>query len=447
MSRFDWKGTLGLPQMIDFEPTETCNLRCRMCHVSFAETVPTTVFDAGLIKRMRSLRGAFVAVGSGFEPMMHPHFARIVADLSNLDMRLQLITNGTYCNDAGIAALAAANMFMINFSFDGIHPSTYEHIPRRANFANTLAKITATREAFAGRETFFAINSTCQRQNLEETIETIDFWDERGFDMVRFLLMVVRYPHADLVTQSLYPLRDRARTIFDEAARHVIRHDKRIAMQRLFHHRSPVNAEHPNNVRDRWVFSGRNDVRCAPNYRETYQYGAHPEMPHFPCRAAFNSVSILANGDVQMCYKYTVGNLHTADFEDIWYGEKADAVRRRMVADATECRACDCYRYGISLRTLDDDDIGSHFSHDIIPHLDTVDFETGAIAMPPRPPRLVATEGSYNVVFYDRQYIAVPHTAGPLEVDKVDLAAIAGVIVADRYPAVVDSIRRQSPAR
>jgi MoaA/NifB/PqqE/SkfB family radical SAM enzyme len=415
-----------------------------MCHVSYAEAAPKTIFDPTLInRRLGVLKGAFIAVGSGFEPMMHPEFDRIMGDLTGLDMQLQLITNGTYCDKAKIAALSSANMFMINFSFDGITPSTYEHIRRGSSHADVILKMTATREAFRGRDTFFGINSTVQRCNLMETIDTIDFWDARGFDVVRFLLMVVRYPHSDLVIQSLYPVREQARQVFEAAAHHIVQNRTRIAMQRLFHLRSPFGTLNPTNVRDRWVFSDHPDTQFPPNYRETYQYGAHSAMPLFDCRAAFNSVSILPNGDVQMCYKYTIGNLHQDNFEDIWFGENADDVRRLISRDSKDCHACDCYRYGIALRTLDDDDIASHFSHDIIPHLEGLDFDTGAISMPPRPPRLIATEGNYNIVYYNQKYIAVPHAAGPMEIDKADLSQTPGIFIADRFAETIDLIKRQ----
>ena len=438
----DWGGQLGLPQMVEFEPTETCNLRCRMCHVSYTEYPRASLFDPSLIKKMSALKGAFVAVGSGFEPMMHPQFARIVGELSDLDMRLQLITNGTYCNKDNIAALRSANLFMLNFSFDGIRQATYEHIRRRANYDEVISKILATRAALSDRETFFAVNSTCQRLNLEETIETIDFWDRHDFDMVRFLLMVVRFAHADVLKQSLYPICAHAREVFDEAARHIIEGGKRIVMQRIFHLQSPVADQYPNNIRDRWVFSDHPGRRIAENYREIYQLGAHPQMRLFDCRAAFNSVSILPNGSVQMCYKYTIGSLHDADFEDIWFGEEANKVRRQIMSDAKDCLSCDCYRYGIALKKLDDDLIENHFSHDIIPHLHSANFETGEISMPPRPPLLVASENGYNIVLYAGEYAAIPISAGAFEVDKVDLRQIPGVKITDRFPKAMDYVRR-----
>ena len=71
-------GTLQLPELLEIEVTNTCNLRCRMCHVSFEPSLPTQLFDIELVEKLRCLQGCYTVLGSGFEPMLHQDFPSLV---------------------------------------------------------------------------------------------------------------------------------------------------------------------------------------------------------------------------------------------------------------------------------------------------------------------------------------------------------------------------------
>src|SRR5215469_13939865 len=111
---YDMNGVLGLPQMIEIDPVETCNLRCRMCHVSFISAEKRPIFDVALLPRLKALKGVFVSVASGFEPLMYREFDRLMRGLTDLGARMQIITNGTMLDKAKIDTLLASNMEIIN---------------------------------------------------------------------------------------------------------------------------------------------------------------------------------------------------------------------------------------------------------------------------------------------------------------------------------------------
>src|ERR1035441_5935909 len=78
----DLGGRLGLPEIIEIEPTDTCNLRCRACHVSFMEHERTTLLDLALLSKLSGVRGRYAIVGSVFEPIVHPQILNILDFLS-----------------------------------------------------------------------------------------------------------------------------------------------------------------------------------------------------------------------------------------------------------------------------------------------------------------------------------------------------------------------------
>jgi MoaA/NifB/PqqE/SkfB family radical SAM enzyme len=440
---YDFDGTLSLPEMIEIDPVEVCNLRCRMCHVSFMSPEPRPVFDVELLSQLPDLSGTYVAVASGFEPTMYHDFDRFMKGLSDLGASIQIITNGVLLDRSRRESLLASNMAIINFSFDGIRKPTFEFIRRGAHFEKTMENILETREAFRGRDTAFLVNSTTMKSNLEETIEAIDFWDRHDFDVVRFLPMVVRHPDADLIRESLYPIRQRAKQVFEEAALHIIENNLKIVMLRPYEQNSEVARRHPANCTGLYVRSLHPEARIILSLRERFQLGDHPLMRYYACRAAFNTATILANGDVQLCYKYSVGSLKQNTFEEIWFGEEARRVRQTIINATDDCDACDCYRYGIAFHKLSVDRLENHFSMHLAPYLKSIDFQTGIIdaKLVPKPPRLVHTEGAHNIVAYDDRYIVIPHSLGPLEIDKADLSIMPGVFVGKTYQEAMASLR------
>ncbi len=160
--------------------------------MSFMPEGPRPVLSPDLIDKLAALRGVYVIIGSGFEPMMNRQFALIVRKLTAFDAKIDLITNGTLLNENNVSALLDANVCNFNFSFDGIRPDTYEHIRRNSEHGPTIEAIQAVRERFIGRPTLFCVNSTMMKRNMLEVEEIIDFWDAADFDLVRFPFMVVR---------------------------------------------------------------------------------------------------------------------------------------------------------------------------------------------------------------------------------------------------------------
>lgn len=445
---FDMNGMLSLPKMVEIDPVEACNLRCRMCHVSFMAAEKHPVFDIDLVAKLKVLKGAFASIGSGFEPMLYRDFDRLMGELADFGIRMQLITNGTLLNKSKLQRLLECDLEIINFSFDGIRKETFEHIRRGAEHADTLRNILDTRRAFAGKQTAFLINTTTMRSNLNESIEILEFWDSHDFDVVRFLPMQVRYPDQALIRESLYPIREDMKRMFDRAAMYLIENNLKTVMLLPYLYPSQVRERFLDNYDGLYVYSDNAAKRKILSLRERFQFGDHPLMRFYDCRAAFTTATILANGDIQLCYKYSVGNLHKDSFEDIWFGEEANRVRQLITSDPADCAACDCFKFGIAFHRLDADSVENYFTCELGAYVGEIDFQTGDIQtkVTPKPPRLVLSEGDYNIVAYDDQYFGVPHSLGPLNIDKTDLSAIPNVIVEGKFASTLARVRQANSA-
>ncbi len=432
-----------LPDVIEIEPTSTCNLRCRMCHVSFMPEEPRPVLDPLLLETLAPLRGKYFILGSGFEPMMNPQFPKLLRTLSALDAQVELITNGTLLDDDILSALADTDIRLVTFSFDGISKKTFEHIRRRADHGKTLDKILRARARLCDRETFFAVNSTMMRCNMAETAPIVDFWEKADFDLVRFVTMVVREPDAALIRESLYPVRQEYYRLLDQEARKVIETPRRISVAGKYFPWSPLAREYPHHLRGNQVISNHPRARYVPPRRQDAQLGSAARTI-ISCKSPWTFARILPEGDVQLCYQFTIGNLKEQSFEDIWNGPRAAEVRQRVVHERTLCSACDYYRFCLSPR-LDPEDRSNFFAGSLLMGLDEVDFETGRFGeLECAEPRLVETVGTYNLVAFDKRYIGVPQCLGPIDLSHVKVDGVPGLIFAATLQELRGRIRSQA---
>ncbi|MBM4072532.1 MAG: radical SAM protein [Planctomycetes bacterium] len=426
---------LALPKVIEIEATATCNLRCRMCHVSFMPEEVRPVLRADLIDRLEVLRGRRFIIGSGFEPMMNPEFALMLRKLARLEAQLELVTNGTLIDDSILSALADCDVRLLTFSFDGIRPETFEHIRRRAQYGQTIKNILAVRERFSRRDTIFCINTTMMRRNLEEIPEIVDFWERANFDVVRFLTMVVREPEPELLRNSLYPIRHEYYRMLDAEALKVIEQERRISVSSKYFAGCELARRFPANFFNGQVVSAHPRARVVTMTRQDAETGPYPGM-WFPCRSPWSGARILSSGEVQLCYQFSVGNLHDQSFADIWQGAKANKARALVAAQRDICPTCDYFRFCLS-KQIDHENLENYFSSSLAAGLDRINFETGEFGnLTKRAPRLVETIGRWNVVHVHDRYVGIPQEMGELDLRTVDLDSLAGVVMANRLPDI-----------
>lgn len=365
----------ALPDVIEIEPTMSCNIRCRMCHVSFMPVEQRPILGTSLIDKLSALRGAHFIIGSGFEPTMNPGLADMLARLACIGAGVELVTNATIVSDKLLGALLDCDVRLITVSFDGIRKETYEYIRRGADFEATLRNIRRVRRAFAGRDTLFAVNTTMMRCNLPEIPEIVDFWDREDFDLVRFISMVVREKEPELVRESLYPVRHEYYRLLEEAAGDVMTRPRRIGLGSKQLAWTDVPRRYPDCFRQSSLVSTHPAARRIPYFRQDPQVGQRPGM-WFGCKSPWTFAKILNTGDVQLCYQYTIGNLHQASFEEIWNGPAAQRVREQVAEDRRICPACDYFRFCLS-QEVNSEELKNYFAGPLLDELGRVNFETG----------------------------------------------------------------------
>ena len=122
---------LPLPEYLQIEPVDQCNLRCQMCPIQFRQDGPPygppafMQFDVftNIIDQFTGLETLHLQ-GLG-EPMMHPQFFEMVEYAKVREIRVTTNSNLTLLNARRAEGCLSSGLDELHISIDGAQPETY----------------------------------------------------------------------------------------------------------------------------------------------------------------------------------------------------------------------------------------------------------------------------------------------------------------------------------
>lgn len=342
---------------IDLEPTLGCNLRCKMCHVSFMPNkvayLPIEQID------FEFARNKTVSIGAAFEPLIHPQANLLFEKLNEVNANILLVTNGHNLNKKSFPALFDSNLVATTFSFDGITEDTYASIRTGGNFGQTVNNIEKFVSDMRPQNVKFAVNMTVMKRNVNEVSVAPMFWSERGIDLLRFITMVVRENDQWMLENSLLSLQEQLSSALEGAMQNIISNKLPIAMshprlKEWYPHECPEG-----------IFSvaGFEVPRQLQSMHHFFEFDRASPLPN-GCNSPFRAVRIDHAGYVYLCHNKPVGNLLTQDFNEIWLSKISNKIRNTLIGDISECAACDYFNLCINSHHLDSFAPENFFSDD-----------------------------------------------------------------------------------
>lgn len=347
-----------VPSLIEIEPTSGCNLKCRMCHVSFLKQV-SEFLDLNQVKDFSFLKGKTVILGAVYEPFIHPEINKLIGILNRQGCRLAIITNAKNLHKKNIPAIFESDLESVTFSFDGVTKNSYEEIRKGGNYDQTLENIKNFRTAFSDRDTFFAVNSTVLLNNLSEVPLAPAFWEEYGIDLIRFISMVIRNKSEFLEKNSLWERRNDFFQRLDQAAQSIDESNYNVSISSPYFQSKQAKEKWLDRVNN-GVFQSKKSDRKQRIYHREYEFGASYDMS-FPCKSPFVAARVTWDGNVNICHNIWVGNLYENTFEEIWDGKDAKEHRQRVLNDTSFCDNCDFFRFCINSHYIDLNDIDNYY--------------------------------------------------------------------------------------
>jgi radical SAM protein with 4Fe4S-binding SPASM domain len=157
------------PIRLWIEPTNKCNLKCKMCpHGQEKVDFEKGFMDIELFKKLIDEAACFKAdvnLFMGGESLLHPQIIDMIRYMKKLKVPSRLYTNATLLSPEASEELIRSGLDHITFSFDGIHKEIYENHRKGAGFEKTLENI----------RRFLALKRTLNLRKPYTVIQCLEF--------------------------------------------------------------------------------------------------------------------------------------------------------------------------------------------------------------------------------------------------------------------------------
>jgi MoaA/NifB/PqqE/SkfB family radical SAM enzyme len=127
------------------EPTSNCNLNCRTCirHSWNEKTgnMDWSVFQL-IVEQLKEFPHVHTVMFGGFgEPTFHPDILDMIGSISAMDIKTEMVTNGTLLNEPMIRGFYKNKLDTLWVSFDGTSEENFDDLRRGASFAGVVKNL------------------------------------------------------------------------------------------------------------------------------------------------------------------------------------------------------------------------------------------------------------------------------------------------------------------
>jgi len=292
----------SMPLHMQFELTSFCNLRCPICPTGIrAVERRAQVLDVDLFRDVLAEVGPHLLTASLWgwgEPLLHPQLADALRAIEPYGCATLLSTNGQNLDDERvISALLAAPPTYLILAIDGLTDETNSRFRIGAKLAPILdgvRRITALRRERGGVLPVLHMRFIVMKHNQHEVPQLLDFARAHGFDLLTVRTLSIIDTESETPHRELVPDDPAYRAYAYDAGTRAARSDY-VCFEPFWF---PT------------LFADGTLVACEQDYN------------------AQQSLGVIGNG---------VG------FRDLWYGEHARSIRRRIREEANAlsfCRNC-----------------------------------------------------------------------------------------------------------
>lgn len=141
------------PRKIYVEPTNRCNLNCRICvrqnWTDEQGVMEIDTYEALIGSLSKTPTVDTIHFGGYGEPLLHPEIKRMIRMAKEVDRKTELITNGMLLSPSIAENLVDARLDTLIFSLEGLTPGTYEAVRQGASFKEFTEGIRSLSQAKA----------------------------------------------------------------------------------------------------------------------------------------------------------------------------------------------------------------------------------------------------------------------------------------------------------
>jgi MoaA/NifB/PqqE/SkfB family radical SAM enzyme len=305
---------------------ERCNIKCRYCEYwrmpKYSDEMTIEEWKRALLS-VKDFVGTYSISFSGGEPFIKPGFLDLMVFCHENGIQSGVTTNGTALTPKNAARLAEAEPFNVNISVDAPTAEVQDYV---RGYQGLLGKLSeGIRNLITERERLkvdfpIIIKPTIHRLNYRLLPDMVKWTKDIGATALNFQPM-------DRWTPETF---DELWIEENELGELEAVADQMLALKRAG---EPI-------MNSELIIS-----LLARHFREE-----KAPKETMPCRVGMRDFFIRTNGNVETCFHFpAIGNIKEQSARDIWYGEKAQEIRRQTVA-------CDrlCLFTCLSQKTLGD---------------------------------------------------------------------------------------------
>jgi len=303
-------GRVGYPRISHFLPTWDCNLRCEMCTV-WRRHDARELDTEGMKRILRQLPFLDMFKVIGGEPFIREDLPELMAVVRETcdPYVLQIITNGTMVDRiVKFVEEFAYPALHMRISLDGFKARHEELRGGDESFEQILETLKKLAELRRCKEFVLGINFNITDESIDELAPMKRFADELDIDLIPGIPVTPFLQDVDVqaAEKKIVMLTNREEVL--EKLRRVDFGSKRgmSLLERIFLAKS--NAD---------IFA--NQLQGSP-------------IVQFECLELRSLMYLFPNGDLVTCglRHEPVGNLARQSFDEIWFSERADAMRRQV---------------------------------------------------------------------------------------------------------------------
>ena len=293
---------------------ERCNVRCRYCEYwrlkEYKDEMSIEEWKQALLS-VQDFVGKFSISFSGGEPFIKKGFVDLLAWCRSVGIEAGVTTNGSALTEKIAAKTVAARPLNVNVSCDAPNAEVHDYLRGHPGLFNALSAGIGHLLAEQKRQGIdfpIMIKPTINSKNFRLMPDIVRWAEDIGATVVNFQPMDRWTPET---IEELW-----------------IEEEDLPDLQRVLDEVCEMKADGHAIMNSEEVLQ-----LMVPHFREE---NAPPEVG--ACRVGLRDFFIRTNGDIELCFFYpTVGNIKEHSARELWYGEKAQEIRRQTVECTKLC--------------------------------------------------------------------------------------------------------------
>jgi len=318
------------PDMVQIYPTNECNLNCIFCVQRLELYDPTDIvpkkrwFD--VTKEICEMKPREILISGGGEPLFTPEVTMGIMDIiKKTGVGGRLITNGTLWRESDIKKLIEMGWDHVIFSIDGLEKTHDSLRGVEGSFKKIIEAITLfnkIKEELKKEKPLLEMTTVLNIHNYREVLSIVDLAQSLKLKSINLEPICINNPEDIKLKLKLEERIEFLKTILPKA--------KEIAKE----HGIDNNFESLEKIKS---------IEKSGELKEIILENSEPSFFGASCYEPWIWPKIEANGDVWPCSTVSLKeNIREKSFKEIWFGNKFNEFRRRILKHdlPEECNNC-----------------------------------------------------------------------------------------------------------